>query len=91
MLQAGRRPDEVNDIFPSSRQRERYKIRSLQLSKENLEEKENLVVGPGWGLIPRLTGQLTVGHNVTLTLVFGSQLVQLMSCCQVTASEDTKP
>jgi hypothetical protein len=28
----------------------------------------NLMLGPRWGLIPRLTGRLTVDRNVTLAL-----------------------
>jgi hypothetical protein len=31
---------------PSSRQRGRYKITDMQLSKENFKEKEKLVAGP---------------------------------------------
>jgi hypothetical protein len=30
---------------------------------------KNLVLGPRWGLTPRLTDRLTVGRNVTLTLI----------------------
>jgi hypothetical protein len=31
---------------------------------------KNLVLGPRWGLTPRLTGRLTIGCNVTLTLTY---------------------
>jgi hypothetical protein len=39
------------------------------MSKENVKEKEKLVVGSGWGLTPRLTGRLTVGRNKTSTVL----------------------
>jgi hypothetical protein len=35
---------------PSSRQRGRYKITNLQLSKGNFKKKEKLVAGPSWVL-----------------------------------------
>jgi hypothetical protein len=41
---------------------------NLQLSKENLKEKEKLVTGPDGGLTPGQTGQLTVGRKITSTL-----------------------
>jgi hypothetical protein len=53
---------------PSSRQRGRYKITNIQLSKDNFEEKEKLVTDPVGGLTPGQTGRLTVGRKKTLTL-----------------------
>jgi hypothetical protein len=32
------------------------------------DSNKNLVLGPRWGLTPRLTGRLTFGCNVTVTL-----------------------
>jgi hypothetical protein len=32
-----------------------------------LDSNKNLVLGPGRGLTPRLTGRLTVGRNITAT------------------------
>jgi hypothetical protein len=49
---------------PSSRQRGHPTSTKPQLSDSN----KNLILGPTWGLTPRLTGQLTVGRNLTLTL-----------------------
>jgi hypothetical protein len=46
----------------------------LQMSDSN----KNLVLGPRWGLTPRLAGPLAVGHNVTLILTLTS--VQFASC-----------
>jgi hypothetical protein len=51
---------------PSSHQRGRYKITNRNYLKENLKEKEKLVVVPDGRLTPRWTGRLTVGRNVTL-------------------------
>jgi hypothetical protein len=48
-----------------SRQRWRPTLTKLQLSDGN----KNLVLGPRWGLIPRLTGRMTVGRKVALTLI----------------------
>jgi hypothetical protein len=48
---------------PSSRQRERPTLTKAQLSHSN----KNLVLGPRWGLTPRLAGRLTVRCNFTLT------------------------
>jgi hypothetical protein len=55
---------------PSSRQRGRLASTKPQLSDSN----KNLVLGSKWGLTPRLTGRLTVGHNVSLTLTLTSKL-----------------
>jgi hypothetical protein len=49
---------------PSSRQSGRPTSTKLQLSNMN----ENLALGPRWGLTPRVTDRLAVGHNVTLAL-----------------------
>jgi hypothetical protein len=62
---------------PSSRQRGRYKIKNLLLSKENFKGKEKLVTGPGGSLTPRRTGRLTVGPKILwfgqkCTCVFGA-------------------
>jgi hypothetical protein len=51
-------------IDPSSRQSVRPTSTKSQLS----DRKENLALGLRWGLTPRLTGRLTVGHNMTLAL-----------------------
>jgi hypothetical protein len=39
------------------------------VSKENLKEKEKLVMGPDDGLTPGQTGRLIIGRKVTLTLI----------------------
>jgi hypothetical protein len=55
-------PRQMTD--PSSRQRGLPTSTKPQLSDSN----KNLVLGPRRGLTPRLTGRLTVGRNMTLTL-----------------------
>jgi hypothetical protein len=59
---------------PFSRQRGLYKIRNPQLSKEIFKEKEHLPRVPDGCLIPRRTGRLTVGRNITLSLTLGVKL-----------------
>jgi hypothetical protein len=49
---------------PSSCQRRRPTSIKQQLSDSNI----NLVFGPRWGLVPRLTGRLIVGRKAALTL-----------------------
>jgi hypothetical protein len=56
-------PKQMTD--PSSRQRGRATSTKPQPS----DSDKNLVLGPRWGLTPRLTGRLTVSRNVTLTKV----------------------
>jgi hypothetical protein len=51
-------------IGPSSGQRKSPTSTKPQLSDSN----KNLVLGPRRGLTPRLTGRLTVGRNMALTL-----------------------
>jgi hypothetical protein len=52
----------TNDT-PASRLKWRPSSTEPQMSDSN----KNLVLGPRWGLTPRLTGPLTVGRNLTLT------------------------
>jgi hypothetical protein len=55
---------------PSFHQRRRPTSTKPQLSDSN----KNLVFGLRMGLMQRLTGQLTVGHNGTVALTWGSDL-----------------
>jgi hypothetical protein len=57
----------IQKTDPTSRQRGRYKITNNNFLKENLKEKEKLVVGPRWAPDTK-TGRLIVGRNVNLTL-----------------------
>jgi hypothetical protein len=60
---------------PTSRQRGRPKTANPQLFKNNQGEKgNNWSRVPDECLTPGRTGQLTVGHNITLTLTLTSRL-----------------
>jgi hypothetical protein len=65
---------------PSSRQRGRPTSTKPQLSNNN----KNLFLGPRWGLKPGLTGQLTIGRIVALTLTL--TLKELVVSCEMVAS-----
>jgi hypothetical protein len=54
---------------PTSGQRGRPTSTNPELSKNNYKEKgKNWSLVPNGCLTPRQTGQLNVGHNITLTL-----------------------
>jgi hypothetical protein len=61
---AGEGQYQLQTADPSSHQRGRPKLTNQQLSDNN----QDLVVSPRWCFVPRQTGRLTVGRNITLTL-----------------------
>jgi hypothetical protein len=52
--------------------------------KDTTRSNKNLVLGSMWRLIPRQTGLLTVGRNITLTLTF------VVSCEMVASRQRRK-
>jgi hypothetical protein len=77
--------------------------RPTSIKQQPADSNKSLVLGPRWGLTPRLTGQLTIDHNVTLTLtevvvrqsppdrgMVGGGVPIVGSCCVGMPSEDAE-